>query len=241
MDVTVNYNPSQDDIRVIKNLLVKEKEEGQKKTPLYNWESIILPAIDEDRFVALYHAQNPIGFAVWRDCGEKIVEIEHIWIDKKFRRKGIGKIFQNILTDFFRRGEFLIIEILCVSVEGEKVSESVGFISLENEYGGDDRRKYLPLGNCRTIKTAESYICDCPEFYICYYKETEREQCKKIPLYGNLQKMPVIVDIPGDWRVEFICNGKVVKEGTSKYLFKRMNYKHLLGRYAIIDKLPTDI
>jgi GNAT superfamily N-acetyltransferase len=121
----INKVPTQFDLEKIEEWLIEEERESNEGFHC-SWLEIER-AFKEFSLITLNEKGSPIGFCIWSK-GEISVNIDLFEIKPKFRRKGIGKLFVEKISDYFKDKGFLAIVLYCSPRESEHFWTAIGFI-----------------------------------------------------------------------------------------------------------------
>lgn len=231
MDLSINYNPTADEIKVIDSLLLAEPSWHD------TWE---VAKRDQSRtsgciFILLYDGK-PIGFRS-QFYDDRIVHFWACWIDIPYRRKGLGVQYLHMVLEHFSMEGYVAVVAEPVTPDGEGLSRKAGFVTRQTLMNKSDvRYRYLPLSPYALPKI-ESMLHDN------YLKIWDRYGTNKTPFYISLDrdftKHPIVCDILGNCEVEFCIDGQTRKERCVKYLDTKFGFTLLndsTGGFIVLDK-----
>lgn len=227
MDLSINYHPTADELKVIDRLLKKEPNW------LDNWKSIKKKQKTEPGTVfTLLCDGKPIGFRS-QYYYDGVVYFLVFWIDKSYRRKGLGIEYFHMLLEHFSEEGYIAVVAHPVTDDGMGFCRKAGFVPRhvhKNDF--DDEFYYLPVPPY-TLPEVRSELADN------YLKASYRYNVQ--PFYLSLDRdftaHPAVYDIPYDYEVEICVDGKKTKKDVIKYLSEDMhlNYRRN-SEFIILDK-----
>jgi N-acetylglutamate synthase-like GNAT family acetyltransferase len=237
-DFELIISPTELDLECIKQWLIKEREETGEGF-YCNWGSIE-KGFKNKQIICINENNNPIGFVVW-NRREIYTEIGILEIKPNFRKKGIGEIFINKITEYFKQNEILVIKLFCEPRESEEFWKKMGFIQLPNSvfpkidleyykclvesidsFRFTESNSKLELWGVEPIKVGDTKAKWCWELNF--------EEGK------NHLVLPIIHPCKKDWNLRWTKNGKIIREGKVKY-FAKTESEILFSPFIFITKL----
>ena len=238
-DFSLDLNPSQYDFELLMNELRAEGVDNRGRG-LVNNIHIIYDLYENNAFISLLSQSQPIGFATWKR-NKNTAHIDFIWIKPSNRKKGIGRVFQELLNTALRRKRIYLLSINAVSKDGQALSNAVGFKNLcDSDYSHflpdlQEDHKYLFIKEGRCAYTTPSCIGTELIIWPSFNTNDTPSQCFTID--DNLKKNPILAIVNRDASMEIRINGNTVKKGTIKNFFEKD--KELQNDYFLyLNNLP---
>lgn len=238
MDITagINLTPTQLDLRKIEEWLIEE-EKASNEGFYCNW-TIIENAFNNNTLVTLDFQNSPIGFIVWSK-GEIYAEIDILEIKPEYRRRGVGKLFFEEISKYFKQKGFLAIELFCSPRESEPFWKNMGFIKFPNRgYSESDLTYFKPL--IRVQPNSENELTDNK---IELWDVEPYQKNNSIPKWtwyiehkNNKLILPIIQPCNCNWNLRWTRNGEIIREDKVKNFSTKENRVEY-SPFLYIDKL----
>lgn len=216
-ELQIKTSPSQSDLLEIETWLVEEYNRTHEGF-YCNW-TIILDAFQNKELVVLSFKEKAIGFVVWSN-NDFYVEIDIFVVSPKCREKGIGRIFYDAVSQFFKEEGFLVIKLFCEPRESEKFWKKLGLMKFPDRgYTESDLIYYDTLidtqsasingdlGNKIELWNVEPYQKDNNTPKWIWYVETKKDELV----------LPIIHPCNCDWNLRWTIDGEVIRESKVKY------------------------
>jgi GNAT superfamily N-acetyltransferase len=222
-DVRLNIAPTLLDLQKIKEWLIKEQTETNEGF-YCNW-VMIEKALSNGKLMTLVINDTPIGFIVW-SIGEIHIEIDILEIHPKYRKKGFGKIFFELSSNFFKQKEFIAIKLFCKPIESEEFWKNMGFVKFpQRGYSERNLTYFKPL--ISTLSTLEKSDANNRIELWNVEAHLKNEYPPKwiwnIKLENNKLVVPIIQPCNSNWNMKWIKKGKIIKEGRVKHFSTKEN------------------
>ena len=222
-EIQINITPTQSDLAKIEEWLIDEERELNEGF-YCNW-NIIKKTFNSGELITLNLKEKPIGFLVWSK-GEIYAEIDILEIKPDYRKNGIGKVFFEQISDYFKQKGFLVIKLFCSPRESEKFWKKMGFIKFPDRgYSESDLTYFKPL-----IKTQSTSANQKTENKIelwdvePYQKNSSQPKWTwNVELSDDKLEFPIIQACNCNWNLKWTKNGEIVKEEKVKYFDSKKN------------------
>lgn len=221
-DFSLDFKTPQQVFELLMNGLRTEGVDENGKGLVNNIDYIYM-LYQRGSFISLLSQEQPIGFATWRK-NRNTAHIDFIWIKPSYRKKGIGRIFQELLNTSLRRRRIYLLSIDTASDDGNALASAVGFKNLcDSDYSYHhnslcENNKYLFTKEGRTPNAVPSGIGT--ELIIWPSYDTTRQPSQCFTIDDNLKKAPILTIVNRDACMEIRINGNIKKKQTIKYFFK---------------------
>lgn len=238
-DFSLDFKTSQQVFELLMNGLRTEGVDENGKG-LVNNIDYIYTLYQRGSFISLLSQEQPIGFATWRK-NRNMAHIDFIWIKPSYRKKGIGRIFQELLNTSLRRRRIYLLSIDTASDDGKTLASAVGFKNLcDSDYSNyhnslSENNKYLFTKEGRTPNAVPSGIGTELIIWSSYDTTCQPSQCFTID--DNLKKAPILTIVNRDACMEIRINGNIKKKQTIKYFFKE-DLELQNGYFLYLSKMP---
>ena len=213
----IDFSPSKIDLKKIEDWLIQERkiyDDG-----FYcNW-NIIKNSFERNGLISLKLNETPIGFVVWRQY-DFFIEIDIMEIHYDYRRKGLGRIFFETISEAYKAKGVLAIELFCEPRVSEHFWRKMGFIQFPiRGYSESDLTFYKPLIEvCETTETPNELnkieLWDVEPYQS--KKKTPR-WCWDVKTQEGKLVNPIIQACNMNWNIRWTKNGKIEKESKVKY------------------------
>lgn len=241
----ITFKPKKFQLAEIKKWLIEE--DIKAKSGFYcNWRNI-KASFGENKIVIISQNGSSVGFATWRitSSANKVARVDYMEIKPSLRKKGIGKILINHLTNFLENENILVVDVLCAPAESEHFWKRMGFLEfpsqlIESEFKSCPHKKLYkilpdhlnPSFNPQSEETMELWQ---DEPYKT--KNTPPEYVWALDFKGNTRKLskPLIHPASPEWRIQW----KI--KNISKYDRNAKNFKTNLDfeSFLILEELPS--
>ncbi len=212
-----NIAPTRFDLEKIKEWLIEEEQESNEGF-YCNW-NIIEKAFNNDELITLNLKEKTVGFLVWSK-GEIYAEIDIMEIKPDYRKQGIGKLFFEQISEFFKQKGFLVIKLFCSPRESEKFWKKMGFIKFPDRgYSESDLTYFKPLIKVQTIVENQE-TDDTVELWDVEPYQKNNNQPKwtwNINLDNGKLKLPIIQPCNCHWNLRWSKKGEMIREDKVKY------------------------
>ncbi|MDD2199670.1 MAG: GNAT family N-acetyltransferase [Bacteroidales bacterium] len=212
-----NIAPTRFDLEKIKEWLIEEEQESNEGF-YCNW-NIIEKAFNNDELITLNLKEKTVGFLVWSK-GEIYAEIDIMEIKPDYRKQGIGKLFFEQISEFFKQKGFLVIKLFCSPRESEKFWKKMGFIKFPDRgYSESDLTYFKPLIKVQTIVENQE-TDDTVELWDVEPYQKNNNQPKwtwNINLDNGKLKLPIIQPCNCNWNLRWSKKGEMIREDKVKY------------------------
>ena len=241
-NLSLDFKPSQYDFELLMNELRSEGVDSFGHG-LVNNIDYLYALYERNNFISLLSQGQPIGFATWRK-NMNTAHIDFIWIKPSYRKKGIGRAFQELLNIALRRKRIYLLSIDAVSEDGKALASAVGFRNLcDSDYsryhhGLQDENKYLFIKEGRYAYSTPSGIGT--ELIIWSSFNTNDQPSLCFTLDDNLKRNPILAIVNRDASMEIRINGHTLKQETIKYFFKE-DKELQNGYFLYLNNLPAAI
>lgn len=227
MDLSINYNPTADELKVIDRLIRKEP------SWLDNWRRE-MREYEQGTIFTLLCDGKPIGFRS-QYYDDAVVYFSVFWIDKPYRRKGLGITYLNMLLEHFSEDGYIAVVAHPVTNDGKGLCKKAGFVPRHVQYNRfDSEYYYLPVPPY-TLPEIRSELTD--NYLMASFQYEDNIQPFYISLDRDFTAHPAVYDIPYDYEVEICLNGKKTNTGVIKYLSEdiHLNYRRE-SNFIVLDK-----
>lgn len=233
-DYQLNLWPRNSDLKEVENWLIEEYNNFHEGF-YCNW-SVIENAFQAGKLFTLNYKDLAIGFLVW-SVGGIYVEIDIMEIKSDFRNAGIGEIFLNKISEFFKEEGLVVLKLFCAPPESEKFWKKMNFIKFP--YRGYDESHliyYKPL--IKDLKTTnlksenKIELWDIEPYKI---KDNKPKWTWEIDPKNDRLLLPIIQPCNCDWNLRWTKNGQVIKEDKVKYFTENNSIYH--GPFLFITEL----
>ena len=213
----INKTPTQFDLNEIEKWLIEEDKTFDEGF-YCNW-SIIEKAFSKKEFVTLNFKDRPIGFLVW-SSGDIYAEIDILEIKPEHRKRGVGKVFFEMISEYFKQKGFLVIKLFCSPRESEKFWKKMGFMKFPDRgYSESDLTYFKPLIKVQTT-SRDGHTKNKLELWDVDPFQKKKNLPKwtwNVDIIDNKLKLPIIHPCNCNWNLKWTSNGKTIREDKVKY------------------------
>lgn len=176
----------------------------------------ILKSFDKGGFIVLKDGERPIGFTVW--TGEnQWAEVQYKWILPKYRGKGIGRFFSELVFQEFIEREIYLVLAQPATDCGWGMARTFGFNPLsETDYSFSTNLQYLLLkDNRKVIQMAGVGY----ELLIWHNFDNRKSPAQIYKIDETMEEYPIISITGGDSWVELHREGVPIVRNVCKRFF----------------------
>lgn len=239
-DYVIHTEPTNKELHIVKEWLYDEYVNNNKQYGFYcNW-NLIEKGVDENRVVVCLFKNEPVGIVLWSEY-EGQVNIHIFVIMASLRGQGLGAMFVEVLSNYFRGINAFVIKLFCEPEKSVLFWEGkLNFIQFPiRGYSESSLTMYKPL----ISTTPCTSILDTP--YRLELWDVEPFQSKKIlprwvwKIDSDLRSNPILCPCNNNWNLRLIKNTIIIQEDKVKY-FGNKAYSCVRGDFLYIDNLKID-
>lgn len=232
----INFSPSLSDLSTIEAWLIEE--DRKNKAGFYCNLNVIEISFERGELITFEFNGKIVGFLTW-SRNEIYVDIDIFEIHFRYRKKGLGKVFFEMISEAFRQMGVLVLTLFCKPEESEHFWKKMNFIKFPESCYTRKLTYYKPLVD----------VCkSSPDFEIANKIELWDKEpheainmiaawCWEIDKGDGVLANPIIHPASIDWNIRWTKNGKIITEDKVKY-FSREN-PILFGPFICITKLEV--
>jgi len=232
----INTFPTDFNLEEIKKWLIEEDEKSNEGF-YCNW-IVIEKAFKNKRLVTLDFKESPIGFLVW-SRGEICVSIDILEIKPKYRKKGIGKVFVELILEHFKQKGFMVTKLYCSPRKSERFWKKIGFTKFPNRGCSESDLTYFkPLIKIQTISKKEhtENVVELWDVEPSLKNDYLPKWTWNIEIKNDKLVLPIIQPCNYNWNLRWTKDGKIVIEDKVKY-FGTMKFRVEYDPFLYIGKL----
>ena len=232
----IDTNPTKKDLKEIIDWLKEEYELNNEG--FYCNRNIISNAQKTGNLIAFKIDNRCVGFVVWSNLYEFVIDIDIFVIHPDYRGKGFGKIFYYFVREHFKNDSNKVFKLFCEPAKSEGFWKKMEFYKLPKLDRSQHELTYYSI----LVDTASNnYIegADIIELWDVdpdWVEDNDPKWIWYIETKNNELMLPIIHPCDCNWQIKWSRNGKVLKKEKVKYL-TRINYEFYFDRFLIIDNL----
>ena len=210
----LNINPTFKQLAEIKFWLVEEKKNFNEGF-YCNW-NIIQNSFNENKLFVLEFDTKIVGFITWTNHEGKYVDIDIMEINRRFRKRGFGRILYKKTEEFFAEHNYIAIKLFCAPENSESFWKKMEFIKFPYRgYSESELIYYKPLINTKEL-SVNKFLANKIELWdVEPYELKEQEPKWTWEIYNN--NYPILQPCNPNWNLRLTKNGQIIKEGKIKY------------------------
>lgn len=187
----------------------------------------IKKVFNEKRLITLNYQKVPIGFVTYYLC-DIHVEVEIFVIEPKYRRKGIGKIFYEMVAEHFKSSNYLALKLFCSPHDSETFWKNMGFIEYPNlGYREHDLTYYKPLIEVQKLSINEKHDNKLQLWNCEPHQKNDAPPTWTWDLdINNSPTLPIVQPCHHDWVLRWVKNGEIKQEDKVKYFASNQKKIH---------------
>lgn len=173
------------------------------------------------KLIILTKGNECVGFLKWID-GENHIDICNFEIRPEYRNKGIGRIFFERISSYFRQKKFVAFKLYCAPKESEGFWREMGFIPLPDiGFSQPELSFYKLLIDVKepTDSPDKQNKLELWNSLFPYSGNGKPTWCWNMDL-NNIEK-PILMPCDPDWRCRWTKDGKIIHD----YKVKKLKIK----------------
>jgi hypothetical protein len=213
----INFLPSKTTLKLIEDWLIQEKEKYDDGF-YCNW-NVIENSFERNELISFELNGTPIGFVVWHQY-DFFIDIDIMEIHCDYRKKGLGKIFFEMLSESYKNKRIIAIKLYCEPRESVHFWRKMGFIQFPlRGYDESNLTFYKPLIETSETTKTPNELNKIELWDVEPYQSTKRSPrwCWDIEHQEGQLIKPIIQACNINWNIRWTKNGKIEKEGKVKY------------------------
>lgn len=226
-----NSAPDNHCIRHIEGWL-KEESMSKYGQGFYGNLEIIRYAHKQGRLLTLDLHSQSIGFAVWSESDEVVVNIDIFEIHPSYRTLGYGKLLFRSIQRLLESKEYKVLKLFCMPQESHQFWESVGFLPFpESISTTHEFTYYYPLSEIAELSPHQTHS----ERIEVWDKEPNFASTLApkwtwvIERKGSQLSRPIILPCNKDWKIRWSIENQILEEDKIKRFTPQANRYYKSG------------
>lgn len=221
-------NPTKNDLYEIIDWLKDEYELNGEG--FYCNRKIISSAQKTGTLIVFKIDNRSVGFVVWSEINEFVIDIDIFVIHPDYRDKGLGKVFYNYVREHFKNDLYKVFKLFCEPARSEGFWKKMDFYKLPKFGYSQHELTYFSI----LVDTASSNYIEGADIIELW--DVEPKWIWYVESENNELTLPIIHPCDCNWQIRWSRNGKVLKEEKVKYLTKN-NFEFYYDKFLIINDL----